>query len=280
MEAVYEDAGIVFPDQLKRTLSEARRFYRQIVRNRSRFLKTEIERLERTISERRTRIERLTEERASVMQVLATHGALSEHSRLQERHVSLHERLQNIRTQIANVERLNREREALDASRVEIERAAKEDYEALRPIREAALRWFNENSTALYEAPGNLVIDVGAGGYQYRAEIERSASEGIGRMLIFCFDLTVLQLQKRLGRGMDFLIHDSLMFDPVDTRQRARALERAHRVTSEIGAQYICALNSDMIPEKDFSDGFDYEQFVRLRLSDESPEGRLLGIHF
>lgn len=280
VEAVYEDAGIVFPDQLKRTLSEARRFYRQIVRNRSRFLKTEIERLERTISERRTRIEKLTEERASVMQVLATHGALSEHSRLQERHVALHERLQNIRTQIANVERLNREREALDASRVEIKRAAKEDYEALRPIREAALRWFNENSTALYEAPGNLVIDVGAGGYQYRAEIERSASEGIGRMLIFCFDLTVLQLQKRLGRGMDFLIHDSLMFDPVDTRQRARALERAHRVTSEIGAQYICALNSDMVPEKDFSDGFDYEQFVRLRLSDESPEGRLLGIHF
>ncbi len=280
IESIYEDASVVFPYQLKRTLSDARRFYREIVRNRSRFLKTEIEKLERTISERGAQISELTEQRASVMQVLATHGALSEHSRLQERHVALHERLRVIRTQIESVERLAREREALDASRVVVKRTAKEDYEALRPIREAALRWFNENSKALYEAPGNLIINVGAGGYQYRAEIERSASEGIGRMLIFCFDLTVLQLQKRLGRSMDFLIHDSLMFDPVDTRQRARALERAHEVTSEIDAQYICALNSDMIPEKDFSKGFDYEQFVRLRLSDESPEGRLLGIHF
>lgn len=280
IEQLYADAGVVFPDQLKRTLSDARRFYRDIVRNRSRFLGGEIEKLERTISERRAQIEKLTEERASVMQVLETHGALSEHSSLQERQVALLERLRVVKTQIENVERLTKEQEALRASRAEVQRTAQEDYEALRPIRETAIRLFNDNSKALYEVPGSLIIDVGPGGYRFRAEIDRSASEGIGRMQVFCFDLTVLQLQKRLGRGMDFLIHDSLMFDPVDTRQRARALERAHEVTSEIGAQYICALNSDMIPEKDFSEGFDYEQFVRLRLSDESPEGRLFGIHF
>ena len=280
IEQLYADAGVVFPDQLKRTLSDARRFYRDIVRNRSRFLGGEIEKLERTISERGAQIEKLTEERASVMRVLETHGALSEHSRLQERQVALLERLRVVKTQIENVERLTKEQEALRASRAEVQRTAQEDYEALRPIRETAIRLFNDNSKALYEAPGSLIIDVGPGGYRFRAEIDRSASEGIGRMQVFCFDLTVLQLQKRLGRGMDFLIHDSLMFDPVDTRQRARAIERAHEVTSEIGAQYICALNSDMIPEKDFSQGFDYEQFVRLRLSDESPEGRLFGIHF
>lgn len=280
IERLYADAGVVFPDQLKRTLSDARRFYREIVRNRSRFLNSEIQKLERTTSERRAKIENLTEERASVMQILDTHGALSEHSRLQERQVALHEHLRVVKTQIENVERLTKEQEALRAARAEVQRTARDDYEERRPIREAAMRLFNDNSKALYEAPGDLIIDVGPGGYRYRADIARSASEGIGRMQVFCFDLTVLQLQKRLGRGMDFLIHDSLMFDPVDTRQRARAIERAHEVTSEIGAQYICALNSDMIPEKDFSQGFDYEQFVRLRLSDESPEGRLLGIHF
>ena len=280
IERLYADAGVVFPDQLKRTLSDARRLCRDIVRNRSRFLGGEIEKLERTISERGAQIERLTDERASVMQILDTHGALSEHSRLQERQVALHERLRLVKTQIENVERLTKEQQALSASRAEVQRTARDDYEERRPIREAAIRLFNDNSNALCEAPGSLVIDVGPGGYRFRAEIARSASEGIGRMQVFCFDLTVLQLQKRLGRGMDFLIHDSLIFDPVDTRQRARALERAHEVTSEIGAQYICALNSDLIPEKDFSRGFDYEQFVRLRLSDESPEGRLFGIHF
>ena len=280
LERLYEEAGVVFPDTLKQTLAEARSFHRTIVANRREFLAAAIDRKEQQIAERENTIEELTNDRATVLQVLETHGALDEYTALQERHVELRERLEAVKMQIRNVERLRTEQEALDTKWSAIKRSAKADYDERRAIREAAVRWFNENSQALYRSPGTLIMDVGDRGYDYRAEIDRSRSEGIERMQIFCFDLTVLQLQKRLGRGMDFLIHDSLMFDPVDTRQRARALERAHRVTSEIGAQYICALNSDMIPEKDFSEGFDYEQFIRLRLSDESPEGRLLGIHF
>lgn len=39
-------------------------------------------------------------------------------------------------------------------------------------------------------------------------------------------------------------------------------------------------MNPDMVPADDFSPDFDYRRFVRLRLSDESPGGRLLGIHY
>ena len=280
LERLYEEAGVLFPDTVKQTLAEARSFHRTIVANRREFLASAIDRKERQITERENMIEKLTNDRATVLQVLETHGALNEYTALQERQVALRERLEAVKTQIGNVERLRTEQRALDTKRRKIEHSVKADYDERRSIREAAVRWFNENSQALYRSPGTLVIDVGDRGYDYRTEIDRSRSEGVERMQIFCFDLAVLQLQKHLGRGMDFLIHDSLMFDPVDTRQRARALERAHRVTSEIGAQYICTLNSDMVPEKDFSEGFDYEQFVRLRLSDESPEGRLLGIHF
>ena len=280
LERLYEEAGVVFPDTVKRTLAEAGSFHRTIVADRREFLASAIDRKERQIAERENEIEKLKNERATVLQVLETHGAPDEYTALRERQVELRERLATVETQIGEVERLDTEQQALDTKRNAIKHSAMADYEERRSIREAAVRCFHENSRALYRSPGTLIIDVGGRGYDYRTEIDRSRSEGVERMQIFCFDLTVLQLQKRLGRGMDFLIHDSLMFDPVDTRRRARALERAHQVTSEIGAQYICALNSDMIPEKDFSEGFDYEQFVRLRLSDESPEGRLLGIHF
>jgi uncharacterized protein YydD (DUF2326 family) len=125
-----------------------------------------------------------------------------------------------------------------------------------------------------------LIIDVGDTGYKYRVDIERSGSEGIEKMKIFCFDLAVLQMQMQTRQGIDFLIHDTSMYDSVDARQRALALERAHKVTSDLGGQYICTMNSDMVPTEDFPEGFDFQSHVRLTLSDATSSGSLLGIRF
>lgn len=43
-----------------------------------------------------------------------------------------------------------------------------------------------------------------------------------------------------------FLIHDSTIFDGVDERQRALALELAEKESRERRFQYICMLNSDL----------------------------------
>jgi uncharacterized protein YydD (DUF2326 family) len=144
----------------------------------------------------------------------------------------------------------------------------------------SAVRLFNEHSQALYKSPGKLIIDVGDTGYKYQVDIERSGSEGIEKMKIFCFDLAVLQLQMQTRQGIDFVIHDTLMYDSVDARQRALAFELAHKVTTALGGQYICTINSDMVPTEDFTDGFDFSQHVRLTLSDATPTGSLLGMRF
>ena len=60
----------------------------------------------------------------------------------------------------------------------------------------------------------------------------------------------------------------------------AAAIELAREVTEYKGTQYICALNSDMVPYDDFSDGFDFDKHVRCRLTDGDPSGTLLGIVF
>jgi uncharacterized protein YydD (DUF2326 family) len=51
-------------------------------------------------------------------------------------------------------------------------------------------------------------------------------------------------------------------------------------VTDKAGIQYICTLNSDMVPRDDFSDGFDFDQHVRLTLTDKAQSGSLLGVRF
>ena len=76
------------------------------------------------------------------------------------------------------------------------------------------------------------------------------------------------------------LIHDSTIFDGVDERQVRLALEFADIESRRCGFQYICTLNSDRVPYSEFAADFDFDSFVRLRLTDESDESGLLGILF
>lgn len=280
LERLYEESGLIFPDAVRRTLDEARDFHRQIVSNRSDFLETEIKRIRKVINERETKIKNLIEQRAEVLQVLQTHGALQEMTKLQERNVELRGSLDRIQSRLQEMKNLKTTKREVKAAKVDLVQTAERDHEQRRDVWATAVRLFNENSQALYKTPGKLIIDVGDTGYKYHVDIERSGSEGIEKMKIFCFDLAVLQLQMQTRQGIDFLIHDTLMYDSVDARQRALAFERADEVTKTLGGQYICTINSDMVPTDDFTDGFDFEQHVRLTLSDATPSESLLGIRF
>ena len=99
-------------------------------------------------------------------------------------------------------------------------------------------------------------------------------------MKVFCYDLMRAELWSKRDVRPGFLIHDSNIFDGVDERQVARALELGERKATECGFQYIVCLNSDSVPHNDFTKGFDINNFVRLRLTDDKPAGRLLGIEY
>lgn len=280
LERLYEESGVVFPDAVKRTLDEAREFHRQIVSNRSEFLESEIGRIRKTIKEREARIKDLTEERAEVLKVLQTHGALQELTKLQERNVELRGSLDRVQARLQEMKNLKATKREVKTAKADLVQTAEMDHEQRRDVWSTAVRLFNGNSQALYKSPGKLIIDVGDTGYKYQVDIERSGSEGIEKMKIFCFDLAVLQLQMQTRKGIDFLIHDTLMYDSVDARQRALAFERADEVTKTLGGQYICTINSDMVPTDDFTGGFDFQQHVRLTLSDAAPSESLLGMRF
>ena len=108
------------------------------------------------------------------------------------------------------------------------------------------------------------MIDIDDTGYRFDVEIAGSPSEGISKMKIFCYDLMLIAFARQRGLGMDFLIHDSTIFDGVDPRQRAHALELAAAMAQKYGFQYICTLNTDMVPVDDFSATFDHTESVRL----------------
>ena len=280
IEDVYEEMGVVFSQQVRRSLAEAREFYGLVVRDRRRFLRKEVARLENRISETDGRIRELTDSRARRLEILSTHGALEEMVKLQERHVARCQELERVRDQIERSRQMESEARRVARERAELADLAAQDHEERRDIWHAPVRLFNLNSQALYRAPGHLVIDITDSGLKFNIEISRSGSDGIGKMKIFCLDLALLEFSSGRGLQIDFLAHDSEMYDGVDSRQRAAAIQRAREVADNTGTQYICALNSDMVPYEDFRGGFEFDEHVRLRLTDGDPAGTLLGMVF
>jgi uncharacterized protein YydD (DUF2326 family) len=99
-------------------------------------------------------------------------------------------------------------------------------------------------------------------------------------MAIFCFDMTVAVIAHREGRGPDFLVHDSHVFDGVDDRQLAQALALAVETCAAEGMQYIATINSDDLAKAE-SRGFDPVQYIiEPRLTDASADGGLFGFRF
>ena len=94
------------------------------------------------------------------------------------------------------------------------------------------------------------------------------------------YDLMLASLWAARPASPGFLIHDGTLFDGVDERQRADALELAASESRAHGFQYICTLNSDYVPRNEFSSGFRIEDYIRLRLTDADVAGCVMRVRF
>jgi uncharacterized protein YydD (DUF2326 family) len=279
-EQLYREAGLLFSETTVATIEAAREFHINLVAGRRVFLEQEATELRHRIVAGRERLEDLSRARAMLMRVLETSGSLDEFSQLQRRMTESAEALATAERRIRELKSISQKKTELKAQKAQIESEILQSYEDRHGQRDQAVRLFAENTQALYQTSGRLVIDASDKGYRFSIEIAREGSTGIERMKTFCFDMTVSQLLAIGHRGPGFIVHDSIIFDGVDARQRALALERAAALSEKAGFQYIVTINSDMVPRSDFSKEYKFDQYVRRRLSDKGLEGRLLGVEF
>ncbi|MCX6601018.1 MAG: DUF2326 domain-containing protein [bacterium] len=278
--ALFAEIERTMPDFIARRLEDLKAFHRQLISNRKAFLANEIERLRDRIERRTAEIQGLDAERALALEILSTHGALEEYTTLQERHSAKVSQLHEIEEKIKTIRNVQEWQSRIRIDKEHLIRAARQDLEERHHQREAAISLFNSNSQRLYDAPGNLVVDYSDTGIRYDVVIDRSGSQGIQNMKIFCYDLMLAQLWSSRTRSPGFLIHDSFIFDGVDGRQVARALELAEEESSKKGFQYICTMNTDRIPRDEFRAAFDLDRYVIMTLRDVRETETLLGIRF
>jgi uncharacterized protein YydD (DUF2326 family) len=195
-------------------------------------------------------------------------------------HAATRLRVDGLTMRIDQLRQMTTKADQIKVRTVELKRSTEADYEERREVWTQALTLFSDFSDHLYKTPGRLIIDIDDTGYRFDVEIDGNQSEGISKMKIFCYDLMAICFARTRGLGIDFLIHDSTIFDGVDPRQRAHAIELADEMARKYGFQYILAMNTDMLPSADFTDGFEVEPLVKARLTDTDPSGSLLGLRF
>ncbi len=277
---LYEQAGATLPGLVKQRLDDVRAFHLELTRNRKQYLEDEAIRLQDELNQVTTEQSELGTKRARLMKFLDTHGALEEYNELQQLNADQRSAVEEIERHIQRRRTIDTEQSEIKIQQGRLDLDARRDMDERHTLRQAR-DIFNANSEYLYRVPGAFIVDIDAkSGFNFRVEIKGAESAGISKMKVFCFDLMRAEIWSKRDVRPGFLIHDSSLFADVDERQVARALELAERKSRECGFQYIVCLNSDSIPNDEFVEDFDIDQYVRLRLTDNAPSGRLLGIAY
>ncbi|MBB5753032.1 ABC-three component system protein [Prosthecomicrobium pneumaticum] len=278
---LYAEAGVVLPDMVRRRFDEVERFHRTIIENRRAHLSAEIASAEARVAERDQRTAERDRRRRQIMGVLRSGGALEHYTSLREEAGRAEAEVEGLRQRLETAERIESTKAELDIERANLTKALRDDiHERADIIREAILS-FESLSESLYEKAGSLTISETGSGPQFEVHIDGQRSKGITNMQIFCFDLMLTEISLKNGRGPGFLIHDSHLFDGVDERQVAKALQLGAERAEVAGFQYVVTMNSDALPREGFKPGFDIRSHVmETKLTDATDTGGLFGLRF
>ncbi|KPH80401.1 MULTISPECIES: ABC-three component system protein [Bosea] len=281
LDRLYKEAGVVLPGSVGRRFEEVAVFHEAVVQNRRSHLSSELQSAEDRIARRGLERARLDERRRQLMGILQSGGALDHYAQLQEETGRAEADAEGLRQRLVTAERIESTKAELDIDRARLLKALQTDLHEREGVVTKAILVFEELSNALYEKAGSLTISATSNGPTVDVRIDAQRSKGITNMQIFCFDLMLADLATRRGLGPGFLIHDSHLFDGVDERQVAKALQLGADHAAAVGFQYIVTMNSDALPRDGFRPGFDVDAFVcPTKLTDATESGGLFGLRF
>ncbi len=214
------------------------------------------------------------------MSILQSGGALEQFAGIQQELSRAESQAEALRERHRTAERLESEKTGLDIERNQLLLRLREDYDEQDGVVRKAIVSFQEVSADLYEEAGSLTLNPTRNGPELQVSIHGSQSHGISNMQVFCFDMMLMRMISDRHGGPGFLVHDSHLFDGVDSRQVATAFAVGAREAEARGFQYVVTMNSDVLPDE-FRDAFELgEHVLPVRLTDATVDGGLFGMRF
>lgn len=278
VEDLFDAAGAILTEGFKRQISEVRDFHASLLANRRSFLHAEIENLGRRIEKRSAELQRLGKQRETVLRTLDAGGALDELNAMRSELGEAQAQMAAVDQQIEQAREIDTRLEELKLERSTRRNEATHNLANSREKLDQVGDRFSQKMRRLYAKDAALTVSVDDDGYKFTLRVTGSGSTGVDRMTLFCFDLTMLEEGITTAHHPDFLVHDSSVFDGVDPRQRAGALQFAQKMVESTGGQYICTINSNDVPEEVLKQEWFKAGVVRTVLDTE--HGGLVGRNF
>jgi uncharacterized protein YydD (DUF2326 family) len=280
IENLYEEAGLILPEVVKRRFDEVSAFHESVIENRRGYLEAEIVSSTQRIKDRQRLMNTFDERRAEIMGILDSHGALDQYRKLQSELNKKESELEALQRSFETAERIESTKTELEIDQRRLLLRLQQDLKEQSDNLEEAILAFEETSSSLYEKPGVFTVTPSTHGPVFDIKLSGDKGAAIRKMAIYCFDMMLMRICTKRQLGPGFLVHDSHLFEGVDPRQVSAAIVQGATAAEKLGFQYIVTLNQFELPDK-FPSDFKVEDYILpVRLTDKTEDGGLFGFRF
>ena len=250
LRPVFEEVEIMLPDHVQHRFSEVQSFHEAVIRNRRHYREDELRETRERLQERKEKRRVLGTEQQEILKQLSEGGALESLEILHRAVAAKEAELAALSQRIEALEDLEATTQDIKQARADLVQKMSRDLVERRQQEAEVSTLFLEYVRRLYgsERSAYLTFVATETGLRITPVIDHDASSGIGRMKIFCFDLAMAVVAHRYGRAPDFLVHDGYLYDGVDARQVAHALDLGAEVARDENMQYIVTMTPTMWP--------------------------------
>jgi uncharacterized protein YydD (DUF2326 family) len=290
-EKLFEEAGVFFPQQIKKDFKNLISFNKEITKERQQYLKEELEGIELKLEKINLELDELGKKRSKELAFLNEKDSIKKYRQLNDDLVILK----------ADIEKLNRQKEALfeaqnlnndisdkENERKKIKKQLEDNIEQKNhedsKYKEIRLYFSNIikevlDCTALISSPVNK-----EGNIDFKAEIINSqgsvTSEDQGhtyrKLLCIAFDMAVSRAYIN-NNFIHFIYHDGV-FETLDNRKKENLIN-VMREYEKLGIQQIITLIDSDLPLGKENKCFQFkDNEIILHLHDEGKQGRLFKI--
>jgi uncharacterized protein YydD (DUF2326 family) len=288
VNTVFREAGLFFPDQLKRDYEELVAFNRRIIEERQQHLKARAAELRQRLATTEGEHSELSAKRQQYLAVLKQRDSLKKFKQLQssldqERALlalmkEKFKRLDEMLKLIAEIKKAIAERDASSEIIAEMVRKSSGRFSDIRKRFAKIIRDVLGRSAELYVRPNEK------GNLEFRAEFQEGGVEDVftseskgttyKKFLCMAFDAAVAEACAK-ERFFHFIYHDGAL-ETEDNRRKIQWLETVRGACSEYGIQYVMTAIDDDVPRDDEDKRIDFDPAEIIReLHDQGDDGRL-----
>lgn len=290
LKELYGEVEVYFPDNIVHSYEDLLSFNIKVTKERNKYLREQIEKLETDLKDVRSQLMGLNDERNQALAVLQDNDTFHKFKGYQLRLAMMEGEIARLETQLESIDKVSILAEKADKLREKLKEVSKSIAAQVRKnggsVSSTIKRRFNEVYHSVFGVSALLYVQLNtSGNVDYKADVAPSeeaeaTAEGMGntyrKMLCVAFDLAVLSAysDKSFFR---FVYHDGVL-EGLDNRKKQLFIEVARRYCETYGIQYIFSTIEDDIPSEILS-SFTQEE-ICLELSDRDDSGKLFGFGF